>query len=94
MKSSDLKTVIIEQNSLPYDQRLIVRDEFQTVSAWQDEAAVTVISGLRRCGKSTLLRQLKEKYNGYYLNFDDERLVSFGVKDFQRADVFFHELYG
>lgn len=94
MKSSDLKTVIIEQNSLPYDQRLIVRDEFQTVSAWQNEAAVTVISGLRRCGKSTLLRQLKENYSGYYLNFDDERLVSFGVKDFQRADEIFHELYG
>jgi hypothetical protein len=94
MKSSALKTVILEQNSLPTEPNLIGRGAFQEVAAWQKEAAVTVISGLRRCGKSTLLRQLSERHNGYYLNLDDERLVSFRIEDFQKTDEIFHELYG
>jgi hypothetical protein len=34
-----------------------------------------VISGIRRCGKSTLLQAIraKNKEQDYYLNFDDER---------------------
>jgi uncharacterized protein len=40
---------------------------------------IIVISGIRRCGKSVLLDQIRdkniEKY--YYLNFDDERLIYF-----------------
>ncbi len=94
MKSSDLKTVIVEQNKLPIEPRLIAREAFQEVEAWQKEAAVTVITGLRRCGKSTLLRQLRERHPGYYLNFDDERLVAFRVEDFQKTDEIFHELFG
>jgi len=92
MKSTDFKTVILEQNSLPIEPRLIAREAFKEVEAWQKEAAVTVITGLRRCGKSTLLRQLREQHHGYYLNFDDERLVSFRVEDFQKTDGIFHEL--
>lgn len=94
MKSSDLKTVILEQNSLTFESRLIAREAFQELAAWQKEAAVTVISGLRRCGKSTLLQQLREQHSGYYLNFDDERLVSFRIEDFQKTNEIFHELYG
>ena len=45
---------------------------------------ITVISGIRRSGKSTLLLQLMEKYEEFsYLNFDDERLLNFSVSDFQ-----------
>jgi len=44
---------------------------------------ITVISGIRRSGKSTLLRQFSEKLeNFYYINFDDERLINFKVEDF------------
>jgi hypothetical protein len=46
---------------------------------------ITVITGLRRVGKSTLLAQIANKYlkDGYYLvNFEDERLLNFQVKDF------------
>ncbi|MFQ5650064.1 MAG: ATP-binding protein [bacterium] len=94
MKSSDLKSVIVEQNSLPLEAHLISRDKFRQVVQWHSDAAVVVISGLRRCGKSTLLSQLRDKFKGYYLNFDDERLVSFTIEDFQKADEIFHELYG
>jgi len=46
---------------------------------------ITVITGLRRVGKSTLLAQIANKYlkDGYYfINFEDERLLNFQVKDF------------
>mgnify|MGYP001605117982 FL=1 len=46
---------------------------------------ITVITGLRRVGKSTLLAQIANKYlkDGYYfVNFEDERLLNFQVKDF------------
>lgn len=94
MKNSDLKTVVLDQTSLPIQPFLIGREALQEVSAWQNEAAVTVIAGLRRCGKSTLMQQLREQRHGYYLNFDDERLVSFRVEDFQKLNEIFHELYG
>ncbi len=50
---------------------------------------VSVITGVRRCGKSTLLRQLarrvKEDFNIHYLNFEEQRLDSFDVDDFRIA---------
>jgi len=47
-----------------------------------------IVSGIRRCGKSTLLFQLlKEKYpEAFYLNFEDIRLYEFEKKDFTRLD--------
>jgi uncharacterized protein len=47
-----------------------------------------IVSGIRRCGKSTLLFQLlKEKYpDALYLNFEDIRLYEFEKKDFTRLD--------
>ena len=46
----------------------------------------TIITGIRRCGKSTLLRQLmSQKYNrALYLNFEDIRLAGFTTDDFTR----------
>ena len=42
----------------------------------------TVISGVRRCGKSTLLKQLMGKLNCYYFNFEDPKTLNFEVSDF------------
>lgn len=54
-----------------------------------------VISGARRCGKSTLLRQLiKKKNNFYYFNFEDPRTAAFEVNDFQKLNDIFIEEYG
>lgn len=57
---------------------------------------VLVITGVRRCGKSVLLRQIQNSRNerDYYINFDDERLLSFTVEDFQKLDELFHEEFG
>ncbi|MDB5025014.1 MAG: hypothetical protein JWP78_2769 [Mucilaginibacter sp.] len=52
-------------------------------------AFALIVSGIRRCGKSTLLFQLlKERYpDALYLNFEDPRLYEFGPTDFARLDA-------
>ncbi|MEK7504423.1 MAG: ATP-binding protein [Patescibacteria group bacterium] len=62
-------------------EREILGELKETIFAPQ----ITVITGLRRVGKSTLLAQIANKYlkDGYYfVNFEDERLLNFQVKDF------------
>jgi len=50
----------------------------------------TVISGIRRTGKSTLLRQLMAgKKDFAYLNFEDVRIFGFELKDFKRLEEIF-----
>jgi len=57
-----------------------------------------VITGIRRCGKSTFLTQIvKKNYpdgNFYYINFDDERWVGFEANDFNLIYEALLELFG
>jgi len=51
------------------------------------DSFATIITGIRRCGKSTLLLQLlrKDYQDALYLNFDDIRLAAFETSDFVRV---------
>ncbi len=55
-----------------------------------------VLTGIRRCGKSTLLRQLmrKAKDSFYYFNFEDSRITGFEADDFHKLDEVLREEYG
>lgn len=57
---------------------------------------IVVLSGIRRSGKSTLLQEIRSKHkeHSYYLNFDDDRLLNFGIDDFQKLLEVFIELFG
>ncbi len=57
---------------------------------------VLVITGIRRCGKSVLLQQIRQKQQekDYFLSFDDERLIHFTVEDFQMLNEVFMEDFG
>lgn len=50
------------------------------------DSFATIITGIRRCGKRTLLLQLlhRDYHDAIYLNFDDIRLSGFEVSDFVR----------
>ena len=50
------------------------------------DSFATIITGIRRCGKSTLLLQLlrRDYQDAIYLNFDDIRLSGFEISDFMR----------
>ena len=49
-----------------------------------------IISGIRRAGKSTLLKQLMNDESPY-LNFEDTRLTDFEVEDFHKLQEVFEE---
>jgi len=54
----------------------------------------TIISGVRRCGKSTLARQyLRKRTPVYYLYFEDIALADFRVNDFTKVEDIFRELF-
>lgn len=82
MDLSTLEAVVFEQKALFAKEdtsilRAVNQDEYI------DSEQIVVISGVRRSGKSTLLRQFASRFDNYrYLNFDDERLIRFEVDDF------------
>ena len=54
-----------------------------------------IITGVRRCGKSTLLHQLiKKQKKAYYINLEDPRLGEFDLNDFNKIEAIMEELYG
>ncbi len=53
---------------------------------------IVIISGVRRCGKSTLLRQkLSLPNKGLCVNFEDPRLINFSLEDFSKLEVILKE---
>lgn len=68
----------------------IIRQDLIKVNPQRNFAII--ISGIRRCGKSTLLLQSMKKEGEYnYLNFEDPRLINFSVQDCEvLEDVFNH----
>ena len=98
MTKSILNATLMEQfeSFQSYDlgvEREILNQLKKTIIAPQ----VTVITGLRRVGKSTLLAQIAKKYlkEGYfYVNFEDERLLNFQVQDFDSLHETLISLFG
>jgi len=95
MEKTLLKEIISDQRrkALPLD--FIERELESSIKESRSEC-VTIISGVRRCGKSTFLGAIraKQKESDYFLNFDDERLIDFSVNDFQPLFEVFLELFG
>jgi len=65
----------------------MLRDGLDTLPDLANYALI--VSGVRRCGKSTLLYQLLKKKHteALYVNFDDPRLYDFEISDFQKLDA-------
>ena len=94
MERIELKQIILDQNQERVQNSLVERDVFRTLEKYAGNSFIIIISGIRRSGKSTLLSQIRAKYPGYYLDFDDERLTHFKLEDFQLLYEVFLELYG
>jgi predicted AAA+ superfamily ATPase len=94
MNRSELKEIVISQNSIDLHKSLIVRDNEENLEKYVNNNYIIVIRGIRRSGKSTILKKIKSIYSGYYLNFDDERLINFKLEDFELLNEIFIELYG
>ena len=80
---STIQEIIVEQEQAFKNKTCGISRQYCSMEEHLKSPQITVISGVRRCGKSTLLRQFAEKLENYhYLNLDDERLVDMTVKDF------------
>lgn len=88
-----LKTIIADQRKLLWNSSFLIRDFPESLVRNQE---IVIISGIRRCGKSTLLHQIRSSFSeqDYFMNFDDERLMNFKVGDFQLLHETFLELFG
>lgn len=87
------KVIIAQKESLSSLEEGIKRDKLNQINL--KESFALVVSGIRRCGKSTLLTQLlRSQKKFYYLNLEDTRLEGFEVTDFNLTEEIFEELYG
>jgi uncharacterized protein len=78
----NLKQIIDDQQKLSIDKKVIAREQqFQ-----KNSKRIQIISGIRRCGKSTFLKQLLKEQESLYVNFEDPRLEGFELNDFYKIE--------
>ncbi len=92
MKKTNIEEVVAEQRH--YVKNLkgdLPRDLLGNLPDIPSHALI--ISGIRRCGKSTLLYQLMKQKNAnvFFLNFENILLYNFGVDDFKVLDMVIKE---
>lgn len=90
-----LKKMILEQREL-FKGSFVERDNLIKINEKSTSDLIVIITGIRRCGKSVLLTQFKkdQNENDYYINFDDDRLHTFNLDDFERLYETFIDLFG
>ena len=94
-----LKELAMEQKKeFESDDDFVKRYALDNIAQYLELPHVLIISGLRRSGKSTLLKEIHRYYfDGetiYYFNFEDERLMDFTASDFNLLYETFVELMG
>lgn len=89
MNKESLYYVLFEQQKDWHQEKNFVPREItpKVVSLLRLKLPI-VITGVRRAGKSTLLKLIKkeltlQEHNSFYINFNDERLINFSTEDFQ-----------
>ncbi|MFH1094889.1 MAG: ATP-binding protein [Candidatus Micrarchaeota archaeon] len=89
-----MQQVVRKQRAdLEMDEKDLPRQLTKGISPDADFA--TVISGVRRGGKSTLLRQLAKRAKKFhYTSFEDSRLAGFEAQDFHRLEEVLTEEFG
>jgi len=98
LSNDDLKRILQEQRkNFASKPRGVEREALTKLSGKAKLPHVVAITGVRRAGKSTLLRQIANKFCSsgyYYITFEDERLKGFDPKDFNRLYEALLELFG
>ena len=89
MKSQELISEVIDAQRETFLQKDIGIERTGLSEMKIHKNFVNVITGIRRCGKSTLLLQLLERYfkKALFVNFEDPRLAGFQTDDFRRLDA-------
>ncbi len=92
MKASEIRKVVEEQCEERGRHLGMPRDALGNVFC--EEGFATIVTGVRRCGKSTLLNQWADSREGKIVSvhFDDLRLAAFETSDFSLLDGVAREL--
>jgi predicted AAA+ superfamily ATPase len=91
-----LRHIVIQQKSRIekggiFVERSILKEVLETFG----DNRVLILTGIRRCGKSTLLHQIMRTRTRYcYINFEDERLLAFRAEAFESLNDVLIEVYG
>jgi len=98
MISKDLlRRIILQQKNQEYKiKETTLREKLPEIKKWiKKDNRIIIITGLRRSGKSTLLRQIMYNNNNFsYVNFEDERFIGFKAQNFERLNEVLIEVYG
>ncbi|MEG2013802.1 MAG: AAA family ATPase, partial [Anaerovoracaceae bacterium] len=65
---------------------MIVRKEYiEKLISWRDEKIIKVVTGIRRCGKSTLLKQ----YEAYLkkTGVDEKQIITINFEDLEFEEL-------
>lgn len=97
MNKERLKEILLDQKEV-FNQPKQLIDRDLDLDRYINTGQVVIISGVRRCGKSSLLYLIKEKMQldeaSYcYLNFDDERILN-DISILEDAYNLHVEIYG
>lgn len=93
-----IKAMLLEQFDAFWQYETgTVRDQLAEIERAVSLPHAVIVSGLRRAGKSTLLAQMAHKLGQeifYYLNFEDDRFISFRADDFNDLYQVLVEVFG
>ena len=95
INTQDLRIIALKQKEeMKKLNGTIKRDILDEILKWFKDNRVIILTGIRRCGKSTILRQImKQKENFCYVNFEDERFLNFKAQDFEKLNEVLIEIY-
>ena len=95
MSKEVLRQVVTQQkNDSVLPGETVPRENIADIIPWFKDPRILILTGLRRSGKSTLLKQLiHQNKNVCYVNFDDERFLEFNAKDFEQLHEVLLEVY-
>ncbi len=94
MLKAQIENTIVDQQKDLKEKRLYTKRHIsKRIKDFFSTNHVLIITGVRRCGKSTLLKELFVHYGSSgYCNFEDPRLNSFRLNDFQKLMEVFQEM--
>ena len=95
MNKDVLRQIVTQQkNEVSQIEETVKRDLLAEILNWFKDNRIIILTGLRRSGKSTILKQIMNSKLAYcYVNFEDERFIDFKAQEFEQLNEVLIEVY-